>query len=82
MSNQPTLSWIWPTDDGVNGLRIDTDAQLLRWYDSIGCACGDSTLDQPVATYQQSGVPGIMAVPPQDVLAEIEETIESVFSRQ
>jgi len=82
MSKQPTLSWIWSTNNCVNGLRIDTDAQLLRWYDSFGCACDDSTVDQPIADYKQSGVPGVMMIPPHDVLGEIEETIESVFSSQ
>lgn len=77
---QPTLSWIWSTNNCVNGLRIDTDAQLLRWYDSFGCACDDSTVDQPITDYKQSGVPSVMMIPPDDVLGEIEETIESVFS--
>lgn len=82
MNNQPTLSWIWSTDTCVNGLRIDTDAQLLRWYDSFGCACGDSTVDQPVTDYKKSGIPGMIAIPPADVLAEINESIEKVFSVQ
>ncbi len=78
MSNKPTLSWIWSTETCVNGLRIDSDAQLLHWYDSFGCACDDSTVDQPIADYKQSGVPSIIAIPPADVLAEIEETVISI----
>lgn len=73
-----TLSWIWPSSDGVNGVRIDPDKKLLHWYDAVGCACDDSTADQSLIDYQRHGVPGLIELPPTDVQAEIEQTLATL----
>ena len=75
MINQTNSSWIWATDEGVNGLRLDRDDGVLRWYDSIGCACGDDTIRQSIPDYRQKGVPGMIVLPPADILAEIEQIL-------
>jgi hypothetical protein len=75
MITQTNNSWIWATENGVNGLRLDTDEAVLRWYDSIGCACGDDTIRQTISQYRQKGVPGMIALPPADILAEIERML-------
>lgn len=74
-------SWMWPVDDGINALRLDLDRALLRWYDAIGCACDDSTVDQPISDYLTDGVPSQMAPPPDDVSAELQQTIAALTKR-
>ena len=74
---QLTTSWMWPVDDGINALRIDTDKKIMKWYDAIGCACSDDDLSiaQTVAEFQMSGAPSNIVVIPEDVMEEINGTL-------
>lgn len=76
MNDTLPTSWIWATDDGVNGLRVDTDKQMLHWYDAIGCACDTSLADQPLAEFYKNGVPVGIQTPPDDVMMEIKELVK------
>lgn len=71
-----TTSWLWPAGDGVNGLQVDAQKKLLKWFDAVGCACGDSTAEQSIVDFRSSG-PAFPA-PPEDVLAELEETLRAI----
>ena len=73
-----TTSWIWLTDQGVNGLRIDKDNHIMKWYDVVGCGCGmdDSAVEQTVSAYLEKGSPITLSIPPEDVLVEIQESIK------
>jgi hypothetical protein len=76
----PTTSWMWPTDDGdVNGATIDSIDRVIHWFDSgIGCACGDSTIEQSYAEYRQKGAP--LALVPEAVQAEIRMSLDTLES--
>lgn len=76
-----TSSWIWPAEQGVNGLRIDTEARMMHWYDEIGCACDTSTVDQTIADYRAEGVPGFIQIPPADVQAEIGQLLAALTGK-
>jgi hypothetical protein len=71
---------MWANGDGeVFGLTIDEQTHLLRWYASPGCACSnESAADQSFAQFRQRGVPGQVADPPDEVLAEIHETVRTL----
>lgn len=74
MSQRPkTTSWMWNDSGEVNGLRLDLDARVLLWFDGIGCACGDSTAEQPFADFWGGNLLGFN--PPEDVLAEVREVV-------
>lgn len=68
-------AWLWPAENGVNGLRVDTDSGIFHWYDAVGCACDTSLADQPMAAYRRQGIPAGIAPPPPDVLAEIDRLL-------
>lgn len=77
MADQPiTTSWLWQAGDGVNGLKINQDRKLVEWYDSLGCACGDSSVTQTYTEFLQQGpnFPGL----PDDVKAEIETSLKAL----
>ena len=71
---------MWPTGSGdVNGVTIDPVDGVIHWYDSgIGCACGDSAIEQPYANYRQKGAP--LADVPYDVCAEILLSLDALES--
>ncbi len=71
-----TNSWMWATEEAVFGLRWDPDTSLLYWQEGIGCHCDDADVVQPVSAFVRDGVPGVMAPPPADVLAEIGASLE------
>ncbi|HSH01465.1 MAG TPA: hypothetical protein VLL52_03030 [Anaerolineae bacterium] len=71
MSNKLS-TWMWATDNGVHGLDFDPQENILRWYDSIGCACGDTTAQQTPTQYRQKGIPGGILFVPDDILAELD----------
>lgn len=75
-----TTSWMWMSEQGVNGLRIDRDNHIMKWYDVIGCECDMDELatEQTFPQYQQEGTPTHLAQPPADVLAEIVESIKKI----
>jgi len=79
MSKQP-VSWMWLNDEtdktAVSGLRLDTEKGLLYWTAEIGCHCDEADAAQTIADYKKTGVPGFIAIPPADVLAEIEQAID------
>lgn len=68
-----TTSWMWNDDGEVNGLRLDLDDRLLLWFDGIGCACGDSTAEQPFVDFLDGNLLGFN--PPDDVLAEVQAVV-------
>jgi hypothetical protein len=73
MTDQLKMAWMWATEDGdTNGLTIDGDPVRFNWYDSIGCACGDSTFVQTLDQYQAKGSP--LGKLPDDVQAELDAT--------
>ena len=69
--NELTTAWIWPTGSGdVNGATIDPIDGVIHWFSSgIGCACGESAIEQRYADYRQKGAP--LANAPHDICAEI-----------
>ena len=71
---------MWQTQQGVNGLRIDKDNHIMKWYDVIGCGCGmdDGAIKQPITKFLIEGVPVGLPDPPADILQEIDITIESL----
>ena len=70
-SDRLRTAWMWPTDDGTFGLGFDAETKTFHWYDQIGCACGESFNDQPLAEFERKGVPGGVPTIPDDILAEI-----------
>jgi hypothetical protein len=71
-----TTSWIWSADEGINGLRIDTERGTLEWMDGPGCACGDSLYSQPYRDFLARG-PKLDGIP-DDVLAEIRASVTAL----
>jgi hypothetical protein len=69
-------SWLWQAGDGINGLKINQERSLLEWYDSIGCACGDSTDTQSYAEFLAQG-PKFSSIP-DDVAAEVQESLAAL----
>jgi len=72
-----TSSWMWAdAHGGVNGASIDVEKQLIHWYDSVGCACGDSAAVQSFAVFREKGSPlGPLA---DDIHQEIVDTLAEV----
>lgn len=70
-----TTSWIWKANDGINGLKINTERGLLEWFDEIGCACGDSTDTQTYADFLAKGA--LLGTIPADVLSEARAAVST-----
>ena len=70
---QLPMAWMWAVDDEVFGLSIDLETRTLRWFVHAGCACDfdDAYTKQTPPEFLARGVPGGVADPPSDVLAEI-----------
>jgi hypothetical protein len=69
-------SWLWQAGDGINGMKINRDRNLIEWYDSIGCACGDSTDTQSYQEYLTQGP--LFPTMPEDVRAEVEQSLHAL----
>ncbi len=78
MTTRETLptAWMWAEEGHVYGLSIDLETVKLRWFVDAGCLCDydDSYTDQSPAQFVVVGAPGGVAIPPRDILAEIERT--------
>jgi len=72
-----STSWIWPTGNGVNGLRVDTDKEILHWYNAIGCTCDTSLVDQRWAEFHKKGIPVGIVNPPEDVQKELNQLLNN-----
>lgn len=71
----PTTSWLWRAGEGMNGLTLNVGERTLEWYDSIGCACGDSTAEQSTEEFRKKG-PYLGL--PEDIRAELETTLTTL----
>lgn len=73
-------AWMWAVDDEVYGLSIDLETNALRWFVHAGCACDfdDSYATQTPQQFMERGIPGGVADPPMDVLAEIRRAVDSL----
>jgi hypothetical protein len=71
------MAWMWAVNDEVYGLSIDLETRTLRWFVHAGCACDfdDAYTKQSPAQFEGRGVPGGVADPPDDVLAEIRQSV-------
>ncbi|MCI0714589.1 MAG: hypothetical protein L0154_30825 [Chloroflexi bacterium] len=76
MPSQLRTAWIWAYHDGTSGMTIDIEKQRLEWFVEIGCACGDSSLDQSYAEFLQRGAP--VGGVPDDILSEIEYAVRQL----
>lgn len=68
-----TTTWMWEAGTSINGVRIDLHDAQLEWYDEVGCACGDSTVEQSYADFQADG-PALGNLP-EDVLTELQNAV-------
>lgn len=78
-------AWMWPVENSEpTGAVIDPEAGLLRWYDQVGCFCGDdeSFVQQPLESFLANGVPGRIAEPPSEILAEIRQAAQQLLGRE
>jgi hypothetical protein len=76
MANKNNAAWMWLNGSQVCGLRLDLADGTLKWYDETGCHCTDEDYYlQTVQEFQQSGVPIFVGPLPEDVAAEIKETL-------
>ena len=73
MTKPKPRAWMWNEADNVYGLSIDEETQVLHWFVNVGCRCDwdDSEVDQTPAQFLARGVPGQIAEPDADTLAEI-----------
>jgi hypothetical protein len=69
-------SWMWQAGDGINGLKINRDRKLIEWYDSIGCACGDSTDTQAYREFLTQG-PKFASIP-DDIEQEVRASLKAL----
>ena len=69
---------MWQTDDGVNGLVIELESGILKWYDEIGCACDDEdmSIEQTMRAFQSDGIPAGIRTVPDDILLEIKQVTD------
>jgi hypothetical protein len=77
MPDKPTTtSWMWPHDNGVQGVTVNRETGRLSWYDNPGCACGDNPQEQTVEDFLKNGP--LYGRPPDDVLEEIQAALEVI----
>ncbi len=72
-----TAAWMWTTDGELRGLYFDRPAGRLRWYDAVGCHCGEDTQSQSIAAYQQDGAPAFVGPLPEDVAVALAAALSS-----
>lgn len=84
MEQKITTSWMWLSGGGINGLNVDKQRRLLRWYDEIGCACNDDdwAFEQPAREFLEKGAPGHIVNVPDDVMTEIRQTAEMLTTEE
>jgi len=71
-----TTSWTWLDNGEIRALNLDVAAGVLRWYDQIGCHCADDDYwPQTVSDFRQNGNPPLIGDLPEDVSAELGETL-------
>ena len=77
---QLPMAWMWAVDGEVYGLSIDLETNALRWFVHAGCACDfdDSYATQTPQQFLARGIPGGVADPPAEILAEIRGAVESL----
>lgn len=77
MDNIKPLAWMWSTEGEVYGLAVDEETHKLRWFANAGCLCDwdDSEVDQTPTQFLACGVPGQIAEPDADTLAEIVQRV-------
>lgn len=74
MNKPKTTSWMWRDDNGgTSGADLDLHHGVVRWYDSVACACEDNKLEQTFADFLKRGAH--YADPPQDVEDEMRESV-------
>lgn len=78
--NEPkiTTSWMWRYEAEVQGATIDLDDHTIEWADSVGCACGDSGLQQSFADFLKRGAR--FADPTPEIEAQIRHSIEQAMA--
>jgi hypothetical protein len=83
MAKRINAAWMWMNGDQVCGLRLDLADGTLKWYDEAGCHCTDEDYYlQTVQEFQQAGVPVFVGPLPEDVAAEVEETLAGDSSKR
>jgi hypothetical protein len=71
---KPATSWMWrDADGGVQGADLNLDHGVVRWYESMACACEDNKLEQTFADYLRRGAH--YADPPPEIEAEIRASV-------
>lgn len=73
-----TDTWMWqPSGEEAHGLVLDQASSKLLWYIGLGCTCGEDMhpIEQTIAEYLISGVPGLVSQPPDDIKTELKMMI-------
>jgi hypothetical protein len=77
MPDKPsTTSWMWPHNNGVQGVTINLGMGRLHWYDNPGCACGDNVQEQTIQDFLKNGA--LYGSPPEEVLEEMRAVLETL----
>ena len=79
MADKIQTTWMWHDEasNGVKGVIIDLDDQVIQWMDQPGCACGDNSTPQLIADFLKQGA--IVHVP-DDVQDEISAELTRIPS--
>ena len=70
-------SWMWPHNNGVQGVTMNLDTARLHWYDNPGCACDDNSQEQTIEDFLKNGP--LYGRLPEDVLEEMRQTLETML---
>jgi hypothetical protein len=77
LKRPPTTAWMWRADDGgTEGADLDLGHGVVRWYDSVACACEDNKLEQTFADFLKRGAH--YGDPPPEIEAEMRAAVEMV----